>query len=117
MALEGLRVEARNLLRRVLEVAVGHHHPAPLGLGEPGRDRPVLTEVPAQPDQPDVFVPLSQLLEYLPGAVIAAIVDEDELKAVDEGPKDRCQALMQRVKTIPAPIDWDDHAQLDHASG
>ena len=46
---------------------------------EPGHQRGGLAEVAAEPDRADARVLAGQLGEHLPGAVAAAVVDEDEL--------------------------------------
>ena len=48
-ALLRLRIQARDVLRLLLEIAVHHDCPPSPTLCEPGRDRRVLPEVAAQP--------------------------------------------------------------------
>ena len=76
-----LLVETRDLLRRVLKVAVHDHDPAALALGEAGCDGRVLAEVPAQAEGLDGRIDPPELLEDRPGVVRAPIVHEYELIA------------------------------------
>ncbi len=73
------RDEARDVLRRVLEVAVHRHDDLAARAREPGVHRGVLAEVALEADGAHARVGLVQALEHGEAAVRRAVVDEDQL--------------------------------------
>ena len=83
VALEGSAVEARQLLRRILEIAIHDCDPAPPTLGNPCRDCRMLSEIATQTDCTDPRIPRRKLVEEAPRTVGASIVNEKDLEAVE----------------------------------
>ena len=78
--------QAGNLLRRVLQVRVqGDHHLAP-GRLEAGKDGLVLAEIAVELQGPQVFrILIVQFGEEVPGAVVGAVVHQDDLEGAPHG--------------------------------
>src|SRR5215213_6800577 len=75
-ALPDLGVEERDVLGRVLEVAVHDHVPVGTGVVDAGGERLMLAEVAAELHAADAPVLAPELLDQRPGVVGAAVVDE-----------------------------------------
>jgi hypothetical protein len=77
-ALPDLGIEERDVLGRVLEVAVHDHVPIGTGVVDAGGERVVLAEVAAELHAADAPVLAPELLDQRPGVVGAAVVDEHD---------------------------------------
>src|SRR5215207_4821024 len=73
------RHQLRDVLRRVLEVAVHRHDDLAAGACEPGVHGRVLPEVPLEADSANPVVRAAQALDLAPGPVGGAVVHEDQL--------------------------------------
>src|SRR4030095_2169880 len=93
-----VRVELRNRLGRILQVAVHHHRVLPGALGKPGGDRRVLAEVAAQAQAAHSRVLLGKPADHTPGAVRRAVIDQNDLVALGARLQYRRQAPMQHFQ-------------------
>ena len=115
VALERLGVEPRDLLGRILQVAVEHPHPAAPAGREPGRDRRVLAEVATQAQTDHTVVERAQLLNHRPAVIGAAVVDQDQLEVVGQRLDRGRDPALELPQALATAIDWNDHADLDRA--
>src|SRR5207248_2522725 len=94
--------ELRDVLRRVLEVAVHGHDRAAAGPHEPGVHRRVLAEVALQPHRAQARVGVVQLAEPCEGGVGGPVVDEDRLPVVPvERARDAPVQLVDGPRFVP----------------
>ncbi len=111
--LRRLRMQAANLLGRILEVAVHDDRPAATRLRQARGDGGVLPEVPTQPEGSDVRVFLREPAEDLPRPVGPAVLDEDELIAA-RGPVEALrQPPVELREWALAGVNRNDDAELD----
>jgi hypothetical protein len=100
----------RQVLGRVLEVAVHCRDDRPAGAGEPGVHRRVLAEVALEPDAAHTLVAGVEPLDRREGFVYRPIVDEDQLEVTAIERCDRTAIeLLERPRLVE---DGDDDREL-----
>ena len=75
----------------------------------------MLAEVPAEPEALDRVILPGQLSNGLPGAVRAAVVNEDDLEALGHTGEGRVKPIVESPQAALATVDGYDHAQFDLA--
>ena len=107
--------EARDVLGRVLEVAVHRHHDLAAGAGEARVHRRVLAGVALEAHGADARVGLVQALEHVEAAVRRAVVDEDQLVVL--GRERRRGAAIELLDRRGLVVDGDDHGDARRGAG
>ncbi len=88
--------QRRDVLGRVLKIAVERDDHLALRLVKSGGERRRLPEIPAQPDHFETRVGLDQVRQQIEAAVYGRVVDEDDLVRLVDSLEDRRQAVIQR---------------------
>jgi hypothetical protein len=112
VAFECFRVQARDVLRWVLQIAVHDDDPIPTRVRQTGGDGGVLSEVAAQQHAADRFILRGELLDHRPRAVARAVIDEHDLIRAGDLPEHRDESAVQVLEAARATVDRDDDAQF-----
>src|SRR5437879_1823273 len=108
-----LRVEARDVLRLLFQVAVHDHCPAPPTFCKPGGNRCVLAEVATETNRADRRITRRKCPQLLPCSVGTTVVDENQLVPRADRLESSCDPRVELADAAGAPVDGDDHAELD----
>ena len=96
----------------MLQIGIHDHDDVAAGMVEPGGDRDLLAEIPAEGNGIDARVGFVQQAQHRKRAVPAAIVDADDLPGGDAAIEHALQPLDQERQVVGLVMDGDDDGKL-----